>query len=281
MQWFRPLVIFASCLLVATPAALAGEPSNSARSKAESIYADGAKAFAQGHFEDALKAFEKAYLLDPVPILLYNIARANEELGRFGEATRYFESYLARVPDAKDRREVEQRLKILRKAAKVSEDAEKARADAEQARAEAEAAKAERAKAEQARADREKAGGKPETGVTQRTEPASNWLSWTFIGTGGGMVLLGLLSWGQAAQAVDEAQAIVDEVGDGTPTAAQADAHQAASDRAASQGAAGWALVSLGAVAGVVGYFLYEDQEDPPAVGVAPTLNGLGIYGTF
>lgn len=279
MKWIRPCPTFVFCALAfaaVVPAAHATEPAATARSKAQSIYAEGEKAFAQGRFEDALTAFEKAYLLDPVPVLLYNIARANEELGRFGEATRYFESYLARVPDAKDRRDVETRLTVLRKAAKVSKDVEVARADAEKARAEAKAAKAAKVEAEQAQADRAKA----EVEATRNTEPKSNWLAWTFIGTGGGMVLLGLASWGQAKQSVDDAQSIVDEVGGGTPTTAQSDAHQAAADRASSQGAAGWALVSLGAVAGVVGYFLYEDEPEP-AVGVVPMPNGIGVVGTF
>lgn len=276
MKWI-PLVLL--MLSVAPSGARAGDPNDSARSQAQTIYADGEAAFSQGRFEDALSAFEKAYLLDPVPVLLYNIARANEELGRFGEATRYFESYLARVPEAKDRREVEQRLTILRKAAKASKEAEAAKADAEKARAEAEAANAARQEAEAKAA--QDAARADVAAATRPEAPRSNWLAWTFMGTGGGMILLGILSWGQAASSVDDAQAIVDAVGGGTPTPDQVDAHTAAGDRAKSQGAAGWALVSLGAIAGVVGYFLYEGAPEQPAIGVVPTLNGLGLVGTF
>lgn len=278
MQWIRTLLIV-SCSL-APALGVAAEPAPVARKQAQSIYAEGEKAFAQGHFEEALAAFQKAYLLDPVPVLLYNIARTNEELGRFSEAIRYFESYLARVPDAPDRKDVEQRLVILRKAAKVEKDAANARAEAEQARAEAEKAKAavEKAETEKAAADRIAAAA---VSAQRQPEPRSNWLAWTLVGTGGVMTLLGTFSWISAGQSVKEAEDIVEAVGDGPPTAKQRDAYSDASGRASSQGAAGWALIGLGVTAGVVGFFLYESEPDAPAVGVAPTLNGLGLYGRF
>ena len=107
------------------------KPAPTARSKAEKIYASGVEAFDQKRFDDALKGFEEAYLLDPVPILLYNIARAHEELGAFEEASRYLTRYLDRVPDAEDRAQIEQRLNLLGSAIDAKKAAAVARADEE------------------------------------------------------------------------------------------------------------------------------------------------------
>lgn len=243
-----------------------------ARSKAEKIYARGVKAFDEKRFANALVAFEEAYLLDPVPILLYNIARAHEELGAFAEASRYLTRYLDRVPDADDRAQIEQRLNLLRSAVAAEKAADAARADAERARADAEAARAAQSRAED-----------EANAVDARAEPEpSNWLAWTFIGTGSAMVLLGGLSWAGAAQSVDEAQTIVDAV-DGTPTASQRSTYEDAKTKAETQAAGGWAFVTLGVAAGLVGYWLYETDPAgaPPAVSVVPTLNGLGVIGRF
>ena len=244
-----------------------------ARSKAEKIYARGVKAFDEKRFDKALEAFEEAYLLDPVPILLYNIARAHEELGAFEEASRYLTRYLDRVPDADDRPQIEQRLNLLRSAIDAEKAAAAARADADSARADAEEARAAQTRAEQG------AMGAVDGRNAEPAEP-SNWLAWTFMGTGTALVLLGGLSWAGAAQAVDDAQAISDEV-DGSATAAQRAAHADATKRIENGAAGGWAFVGLGVAAGLVGFWLYESAPEAPAVGLVPMPNGLGLIGHF
>ncbi len=82
--------------------------------KAKGIYADGVKLFKAGDFTAALAQFEDAYLLDPSPILIFNMARANEELGQARRAITYFERYLDRVPDEAGRTDIEDRLRRLR-----------------------------------------------------------------------------------------------------------------------------------------------------------------------
>lgn len=259
-------------LALAQPAPEDAAPT--ARSKAEKIYASGVEAFDAKRFSEALTAFEEAYLLDPVPILLYNIARAHEELGAFKEASRYLTRYLDRVPKADDRAQIEQRLNLLQSAINAEKAADVARADAESARADADAARAAQSRAEE--------GANANARLVAPAPEPSNWLAWTFMGTGSAMVLLGGLSWVGASKSVDDAQMVIDAV-DGSATAAQRDAYEDAKSKAESQAASGWAFVGLGVAAGLVGYWLYEGEAEPmsPSVGIVPLPNGLGLVGHF
>jgi len=67
--------------------------------EARSAFTRGEGLFAEDNFALALEAFERSYeLLDGFPrqhLVLYNIARCQEELGRFADALATFERYLA------------------------------------------------------------------------------------------------------------------------------------------------------------------------------------------
>lgn len=103
---------FALALLAATPPAYAATADEAAQAKAS--YDEGVQAFRAQDYETALAHFERAHALDPSPILLYNMARANEELGRPAASIERFEQYLEAVPDASDRPEVERRVRVMR-----------------------------------------------------------------------------------------------------------------------------------------------------------------------
>lgn len=103
---------FALALLAAAPPALAVSPDDAAVAKA--AYDEGVGAFRGQDYETALAHFERAYALDPSPILLYNMARANEELGRPAASIERFEQYLEAAPDASDRGDVERRVRVMR-----------------------------------------------------------------------------------------------------------------------------------------------------------------------
>ncbi|MEZ4432503.1 MAG: tetratricopeptide repeat protein [bacterium] len=114
----------ALALLLATPPALAAEPE--AAAAAQAAYREGVGAFKAGDYEAALARFEAAHALDPSPILLYNMARANEELGRPAAAIRRFEQYLDAAPDASDREDVERRIRVMRAIVENIEDGDRA-----------------------------------------------------------------------------------------------------------------------------------------------------------
>ena len=59
--------------------------------RAEEEYKKGAAHFKVGEFEKALLYFVRVYRVAPNPNLVYNMARAFEELGRLAEAADYYE----------------------------------------------------------------------------------------------------------------------------------------------------------------------------------------------
>lgn len=78
-------------------------------------YAEGTKAFKEGRFQDAVQSFMRVYRIKPYPNLVYNMARAFEELKEYSDAADYYERYLTMKPDAKDRSEVELTISTLRR----------------------------------------------------------------------------------------------------------------------------------------------------------------------
>jgi hypothetical protein len=103
------------CLLLAAPAGSA--PSNaSAQAKAATAYAEGKVAFEAQDWARALERFEYAYMIDPAPTLLYNMARAAEEAQQPALVVRYYGLYLARHPKAEDRDAVSARMQTAQQA---------------------------------------------------------------------------------------------------------------------------------------------------------------------
>ena len=74
--------------------------------------------FRQGKFEEALKELMEAYVLDPNPLLVYNIARVHQERGDPANALKFFKNYLTIAPRARNRRKVKQSIRALKRALK-------------------------------------------------------------------------------------------------------------------------------------------------------------------
>ena len=81
--------------------------------RARQLFQAGDEYYANGRYEDALAAFEEAYSMSPRPLLLFNMANAQERMGQYDEAIESLENYL---PDADDdeRARIETRLTSLR-----------------------------------------------------------------------------------------------------------------------------------------------------------------------
>jgi tetratricopeptide (TPR) repeat protein len=86
------------------------------RAEAQKHYQVGRVAFGKGQFREALAEFQKAYESAPIPDLLYNIGRCQEELGDPGAAAKSYERYLAAKPDAHERDELLVHIDELKKA---------------------------------------------------------------------------------------------------------------------------------------------------------------------
>jgi tetratricopeptide (TPR) repeat protein len=108
----RVLLVFLSLALTT---AFAGTSQAQGRGKqsAEAHYQKGMKAYTLGHFPEAIEEFEKAYELRSEPIFLYNIAQSHRQNNKPDRAIFFYRRYLEADPEAKNRPEIEKRIKDM------------------------------------------------------------------------------------------------------------------------------------------------------------------------
>lgn len=112
-------VVFAASLLGLSTLALgfAASPAHADQeSDAKDHFKRGVKLYNLGHFQEAIPEFEKAYDLDPEPILLFNIAQSHRQNGSKERALFFYRRYLEQDPNTNKRADVEQRMKELAQA---------------------------------------------------------------------------------------------------------------------------------------------------------------------
>jgi tetratricopeptide (TPR) repeat protein len=63
-----------------------------------------------GHFDEALKEAEAAYRLDSLPQILFNIGQCEKALKHWEKAAFFYERYLSKLPQAPNRKRVEELL---------------------------------------------------------------------------------------------------------------------------------------------------------------------------
>jgi tetratricopeptide (TPR) repeat protein len=108
---FRASVLGLLLALPLAPAPVrAEEPPKAATELARKRFQEGARAFSEGRFKDAIDLFLDANRVDPNPAFAYNIGLAYEELGDASNALRWYRDYLRALPDAPDRKEIEPRI---------------------------------------------------------------------------------------------------------------------------------------------------------------------------
>jgi hypothetical protein len=108
---------FAAVAVVLTALAFAGEKpaeAQSATRRAQAHYKAGMKLFNLGRFPEAIKEFEQAYEIDPLPVHLFNIGQAHWKDGNLTQARFFFQRYLAESPQGeKQRTAAEERVKQI------------------------------------------------------------------------------------------------------------------------------------------------------------------------
>src|SRR5260370_2227471 len=83
------------------------------------LYERGTRALAAGNARQALRDFTAAYKAQPASSLLFWIAEAHRELGHDERATRYYQQYLAQLPDGPKKAEAKARLAKLKQGRSV------------------------------------------------------------------------------------------------------------------------------------------------------------------
>ncbi|HYQ14200.1 MAG TPA: PEGA domain-containing protein [Polyangiaceae bacterium] len=114
------LGVFTIGLTLAAPALAQDplEPSNTEGKRAEgkARYERGVEAYSAGRFKDAIDLFLQADALAPSAALSFNIARAYEKIGDDAACLQWYRDFRRRAPDAKNAREVDQRIVKLQAA---------------------------------------------------------------------------------------------------------------------------------------------------------------------
>jgi len=101
----RQLLIVMTLLALSAGAALADD-SGSAREH----YVKGTRAYDLGLYDEAIAEYMAAYKIKDDPAFLFNLGQAHRLANHPAEALRFYRTYLAKVPDAPNRAEVEAKM---------------------------------------------------------------------------------------------------------------------------------------------------------------------------
>lgn len=116
------------CALVAsapqTAAAQSGERLSAAEAdrRALALYEEGSAAFAREDYSTAAARFEAAFTLSPRPRILYNLGVTYDRMGIPQQAVDAYERFLHQLPNAPERTQVEERLRVLRADAEAAHE---------------------------------------------------------------------------------------------------------------------------------------------------------------
>ncbi|MEM7674615.1 MAG: PEGA domain-containing protein [Myxococcota bacterium] len=87
----------------------------STSSEVAGLYAQAARTYYKnGQYAEAIQEFRKAYAVVPNATYAYNIGRCHERLSQYKEAIEWYERYIAKTADPKDRAEVIEKVQVLR-----------------------------------------------------------------------------------------------------------------------------------------------------------------------
>lgn len=224
--------------------------------QARALFEQGGAAYEEGRYEEAISAFEQAYGLSARPLLLYNIANAQERLGLLSEALENLRYYLQDAPDD-ERPVIERRIRGL-------ED-RVARQEREETTRHAEQEQMARTAAETAAAAAVRDG----RGRTVPDGPAPPILGWTLTIAGGALAATGLVFGALALGARSDASALCAEAAGLTLCPSSA-------GDALSRDSTFSLLADIGVLAGVataaLGVYLvltHESEPAPPLPGAA------------
>jgi tetratricopeptide (TPR) repeat protein len=104
--------ILAIVFLSALPSAFAQAPD---LESARQHFQEGTAAFGRGDYPTAEREFRAAFGITKDPLLLYNIGQSQQRRGNLEDAVKSYKAYLAGVPDADDKAEVQALIAKLEK----------------------------------------------------------------------------------------------------------------------------------------------------------------------
>ncbi|MEQ8455377.1 MAG: tetratricopeptide repeat protein [Sandaracinaceae bacterium] len=108
-------VLAALLLFGPGPTRAAAQETSGDEQRALDLFMEAEQAYEEGEVERAVALLQEARTLRREPVLLYNLARAYETLGRIDEALAAYEQYLVEEPDGSGRGAIETRVTALRR----------------------------------------------------------------------------------------------------------------------------------------------------------------------
>jgi tetratricopeptide (TPR) repeat protein len=99
-----------AAFIVAAPRAAEAQMTQSQKDEVKLHYQRATRAYDLQKYTEAIDEYQKAYEISGDPPMLYNIAQAYRLADQPGEAARYYRRFLQRMPNAKNREEVERKI---------------------------------------------------------------------------------------------------------------------------------------------------------------------------
>jgi hypothetical protein len=113
-RWSSHCLAFVALTLLSSSIARAALPTEEeARALAKEHFIKGTKLFELGRFDDAIREYEEAYKYKDDPVLLYNLGQAHRLAGHTAEAIRFYKVFIQKVPNARNRAEVQMKIAAL------------------------------------------------------------------------------------------------------------------------------------------------------------------------
>ncbi|MCR9164458.1 MAG: tetratricopeptide repeat protein [Nannocystaceae bacterium] len=247
-------VVLSSALMTAAgPDELLSDP------EAQSLVSEAQFLFSEGNFADAAKLIEKAYLIEPVPELLFPWAQAEREQGNCRAAIDLYNRMLEEIPEGPMADSARQNI------ARCEEEQPEVVAVVEDDPLPEETYEPE------PEPDPEPAPAKP----TDEGPPKSGAKQWYKDAAGGVLTGLGVVGVGTGAALL----VVASSTAEGAPDASNVEAYREESDRAVTQRNAGAAVLSIGGallVAGVIRYVLVAKKNKSSATASVWTAPGGG-----
>jgi tetratricopeptide (TPR) repeat protein len=110
----RVAVVFASivlaAILIAAPRAARAQMTQAQKDEVKLHYQRATRAYDLQKYQEAIDEYQKAYEISGDPPMLYNIAQAYRLADQPTEAARYYRRFLQRMPNARNREDVERKI---------------------------------------------------------------------------------------------------------------------------------------------------------------------------
>src|SRR5437868_6288158 len=107
---FRVLPLIGGVILMAAAGSARAQMTQAQKDEVKLHYQRATRAYDLQKYQEAIDEYQKAYEISGDPPMLYNIAQAYRLAEQPAEAVRYYRRFLQRMPNARNREDVERKI---------------------------------------------------------------------------------------------------------------------------------------------------------------------------